>query len=334
MKIQKTILFWTIALVLLASVFALSNEPFQYRYNPYTYKLDLFHGANFSGSNVTADYFFGNGTFLTEVLNKITSLSRYLIVTDTDGVVTIDYNETASNETYVNADGDSMTGNLNMTEHNITNVDALLASTVTATDGIFGDVEVGDNLQVDTINVTKEALIFDKLTLYNSAFATTSVFKQNSQQLLINVSGGALDQFRVEADDFKFYNHAGNGLFETALVFTDEAKLYTTTTGFRMVSDLFFGQGATPVMTMDSTTGEIQTDSNITANRFIGELDSSNITNEYWVDESGDTMSGNLVMDYDANITFTNSTSAEVGQIGRNESCIILTGLTSTINIC
>ena len=82
-------------------------------YNPYSGKLDFVQTSNFTGENITAYRFIGDGSGLYNLNNSNISGSQYW------------YNHTAqiyADDIYVNESGDTMTGNLNMSGNNISSV--------------------------------------------------------------------------------------------------------------------------------------------------------------------------------------------------------------------
>jgi len=107
---NKKIMLGIGILLMLALVSASSYRTI---YNPYSGKLDFVQTSNFTGENITAYRFIGDGSGLYNLNNSNISGSQYW------------YNHTAqiyADDIYVNESGDTMTGNLNMSGNNITNV--------------------------------------------------------------------------------------------------------------------------------------------------------------------------------------------------------------------
>jgi hypothetical protein len=75
--------------------------------NPFTGKLDYYTGSNFTGHNITGDYLFGDGSNLINVQSG-------------------NFTQTEADPLYVNIDGDTMTGNLDMDGNSITNLGELV----------------------------------------------------------------------------------------------------------------------------------------------------------------------------------------------------------------
>ena len=105
--IHKIILATFIGLAIIALITAYQLQTV---YNPFTGKLDYTVTSNFSGDNITADYYFGDGS-------KLTGID----VTDI----------------WVNETGDTMTGNLNMSSNNITNVGYIKVTNTTTIWNIY-----------------------------------------------------------------------------------------------------------------------------------------------------------------------------------------------------
>lgn len=100
-KMRKLILVLSlVGLICLAGAFA-----YEYRtiYNPFTGKLDYHITGNFSGENISADYFFGNGSYLTGVSTNW------------------NYNQTeAGQSVFLNLSGTNANQNLDIGDYNIT----------------------------------------------------------------------------------------------------------------------------------------------------------------------------------------------------------------------
>ena len=124
---MRNLIFFLILCILATSTFAVS--PYVMRYNPFTQKQDWVHTRNFSGENLTADYFVGDGSKLTGIDLEINYSLINASVTDI----------------WVNSTGDRMTGNLNMSQHNVTNVNNIKADSINVGGNTYGSFSVDSN---------------------------------------------------------------------------------------------------------------------------------------------------------------------------------------------
>ncbi len=95
MKFTKSLLILGAFIIISGLVIAIDLRT---TYNPFSGKLDYFRSSNFSGENITADFYFGNGSQLDISTGDLTD-----------------------DNTYVQIIGDTMTGNLTVPNITIDN---------------------------------------------------------------------------------------------------------------------------------------------------------------------------------------------------------------------
>jgi len=247
---MKKLLYLIGAIFLIGLISAYSTT-----FNPFTGKLDYVgigsENINVTGYNVTADYFCigdtcyntfgGNSSWNESHADTLyySILNPYGFYNSTDFNITDYYtksninnfnywnstsngfNETYADGLYVNVDGDNMTGNLNMSGNNITNISNLVGSGDNIVIGDAGvdshsltsddDLFVSGKLEVDG------TIEFDSLVSFNPSGGLSSwVIKESGNSFL-----GALPI----ADDGVHFGIVGtDGRSNYNLIFTDYAN--------------------------------------------------------------------------------------------------------------
>jgi len=116
-KMERTLILKSMFILLLMVSCSYTVFAFDFRtiFNPFTQKLDYYTGSNFTGQNITADYYYGDGRYMSGLESLINN-----------GTANNTFNESRTNQLYLPLRGGNVTGNINMSGKNITYVDNLL----------------------------------------------------------------------------------------------------------------------------------------------------------------------------------------------------------------
>lgn|SRR3990167_7748614 len=155
---KKLILFcFIISLIEIVSALNLQTV-----YNPFTGKSDYIRSNNWTGENITANFFIGDGSLLTNINGTWTQATTDLL--------------------YVKKAGDTMTGNLSLGNNQLTNVGKLIMTGLITSQNIVPDL---DNLYSigNSTNWFKD--IFVK-SVYASSINTTNLTSVNINSQTLN----------------------------------------------------------------------------------------------------------------------------------------------------
>lgn len=209
MKIKHKIIMWLlIALVLFIGSTMVDAYNFRTVFNPFTGKLDYYSNENLTGYNVTADYFIGNGSLLTDIEAGNSSFNQSL----TDSLY---YNKSEVDNNLSNYILSSEESNLNV------NSTTWWASVSGWVSNFF--YKNGNDLDLNT-------------TKLNKTIRDNSLNQTEGDSLYLNLSGTNANQnidignYNITADWFK-------GLFDWNIL-SDVSQLYLSFNG----SDLDFNE--------------------------------------------------------------------------------------------